>query len=219
MRPRPYGSRSRSRPEQRFDVMRLESAMRRFQGCAGVGLVGLVIGCAIRTGPQELDSVEAQPAVEPAVVIPTRTDACADPALEVAARWVEATRLDQPGELSRYPLPDVDGDGLEEAMYLDEHQCGVTGNCPRVLMLSDGGECLRYAGGFWATAESEEVLPTRHHGVADLRVYVKGGCAGLEGSVERLEFDGTAYRVAESVQCACFETANAPPDRDPLCPG
>lgn len=117
--------------------------------------------------------------------------------------------------LSLTPLADVDGDGKPEHMLIDESQCGTSGNCGRLLYLSGNG--CSFGGSFAAEVESEQVLPKARKGVHDLRVYLKDGCAGLEGAVIELAWDGTKYVEAKRIQCACPDT-HPKQKRNPACP-
>src|SRR5690606_28261663 len=156
----------------RAAVRRLAAVLVLSSACAGL-LLGA--GCAALaeedwSWPAEAELVEwvASPSIPEAAAgaeggAPSearRADGCIDDLVaDAVVRWPAAHRDEVTAEeLSSWPLPDVDGDGREESMAIAEVHCGVTGNCPRLLYLSDRG-CPRYGGGFWALWESELVLP------------------------------------------------------------
>jgi hypothetical protein len=115
-------------------------------------------------------------------------------------------------DLSVRRLADVDGDGEGEWLVTHDPDCGVTGNCPHLLYRSSG--CVIFAGAFWSAYES--VLERTHRRLHDLETWTKGGCAGLEGSIRRLQWTSTGYRTYETIECSCDETD---PARHPDCPG
>jgi hypothetical protein len=103
------------------------------------------------------------------------------------------------------PLEDIDGDGVAERMLA--WTCGATGNCQYRLYASNRG-CTKVVGAFGAL--SVTLSATRHHGLLDLEVWTKGGCAGLEGTWERYVFDGNRYAVVETKECPCPPGMAAP---------
>jgi hypothetical protein len=193
--------------------------VRRAPWLAGALLAG---GCAALATAEDLPSPEAPvttaalataPVGAPAVPVPVppppaapARDCIAHPAAHAAARWAtEVGDALEPGtELETWPLPDVDGDGRQERMLVAEVQCGVTGNCPRLLYLSgaDGGEdCWTYAGSLWTAMV--DVAQDGPSNPRDLITWTKGGCAGMEGGWARLSFRDGSYRVSRSVECDC----------------
>lgn len=222
--------------------------VRRLAAPVGMGVVmGVVMaaaGCAAlaeegwsvitETEPVEMVSSPSVPEVvetSEESERPETADGCVgDLVGDAVAQWPAAHRDPVTAEqLAIWPLPDVDGDGRDESMVIAEVHCGVTGNCPRLLYLSNDG-CMRYGGGLWATWESERVLPKTRHGVHDLEVYLKDGCAGMAGTVSRLGWTGEHYRVRSTIDCECpagwsDEGSEDEPTepveraRNPACPG
>jgi hypothetical protein len=164
--------------------------------------LGFAVGCALADG-----------------VVERR---CVDEMLEDAAmRLPEAMGPEEPPplastDLTRMPLSDLDGDGVDDAMVVADPWCGVTGNCPRAIYLSRNG-CTAFAGTLWWAYE--QVLPRRRWGVHDLETFVKGGCAGTEGSVMRIAWNGRRYAVQTIVECPCLEEDDDGARRHPACPG
>jgi hypothetical protein len=165
-----------------------------------------------------VDEPPAAPAPAPtaATTAPELHECNVDLLDDAVQRWTMEMKTDvMRNALTIHPLPDADGDGKPEHMVFAESQCGTSGNCPRVLYLSKNG--CSFAGAFWAEWESERVLPEVHHGVHDLSIYLKDGCAGLEGTVVRMAWNGTRYEQTKRIKCTC-------PDRrpnfarDPACP-
>lgn len=168
----------------------------------------------------------ATPAATPAATPPRATarECVLDLEADAAARW--QAEFEEPAGAAedespwlRVELPDVDGDGLPETMLSVTDQCGIA-NCPRLIYVSGlargGARCPRFVGALWSAYE--EVLPARQRGLANLRTYLKNGCAGTAGLFTTYGFDGERYAAMDSVDCRCL--ADGPdPDRDPLCPG
>ena len=120
----------------------------------------------------------------------------------------------EPAPADVLELDDVDADGIAERVVVSEAHCGVSGNCPRIVYLSQKG-CTHFAGIVWAA--ELELLPSSRHGVRDLRTYLKDGCAGMAGQLDTLVFDGASYARAGRITCSCPEDAPSSP-RDPACP-
>jgi hypothetical protein len=163
--------------------------------------LGFALGCALAEG-----------------VVERR---CVDDVLEDAAvRLPDAMGRDEPPlasqDLERQPLPDLDGDGRADEMVVAMPWCGVTGNCPRAIYLSRNG-CAAHGGTLWWAYE--QVLPRRRFGVNDLETYTKGGCAGTEGTVARLGWNGRAYETLRMIDCPCMDDDDDGRGRDPACPG
>lgn len=153
--------------------------------------------------------------------IPRRTakkeDCIHDVVGDAAARWKKAFGSDVTrAELETKKLGDVDGDQRPEHMVLAESQCGASGNCPHLLYVSHDG-CASYAGSLWAEWESETVLPNVRHGLHDIETYLKGGCAGREGTVTVWGWDGKTYRQVRRIDCACPDE-HPERHRNPRCP-
>ena len=117
------------------------------------------------------------------------------------------------GDLSIRPLPDIDGDGHEESLVTIERLCGVTGNCP-LLFYRTADDCIDYVGALWSAYEA--VLPRTREGMHDFETWVKGGCAGLEGTLTRWRWKGGAYEPYATIDCDCNDED---PKRHPDCPG
>ncbi|MCA9649002.1 MAG: hypothetical protein H6712_04075 [Myxococcales bacterium] len=161
-------------------------------------------------------SLEATPSI-PAVSPVSQAGCVTDLGGHATLHWPETFGDEvMEDQLSEWLLPDVDGDGMPESMLASELHCGASGNCPRLLYLSNHG-CPAFGQGLWAGVETETILDTTHHGVSDLEVYLKDGCAGLAGGVDRLEWSGDHYEVVETIECGCpYDEPDAP--RDPKCP-
>jgi hypothetical protein len=43
----------------------------------------------------------------------------------------------------------------------------------------------------------------KHAGVRDIQAYWKGGCAGQEGTIAELVFDGNEFTMLDSSSCLC----------------
>jgi hypothetical protein len=109
-------------------------------------------------------------------------------------------------------VADVDGDGDKEtAIALD---CGGTGNCHYLFVVSNAGQCPRLVGEWFG--QLPVVQSKRHHGLADLSVFNRSGCAGRSGGLTRLVFDGRTYVERASVSCQCGDEPDAGP-RDARC--
>lgn len=172
-------------------------------------LLAFVAGCSASRGAAEPPATS--PSVTPAPIcgIELRSDA--------ASRWPAELRSQgavTPSDLRIETIADLDGDSVGESTLIDDRECGVTGNCPRLLYLSNAG-CPRFAGFFWAAMIS--ATPTTHAGVRDLELWLKGGCAGMEGSISQLVWNGSAYEEHDRIDCPCPEDERSPPV-DPACP-
>ncbi|MGH1346306.1 MAG: hypothetical protein ACRBN8_32365 [Nannocystales bacterium] len=123
---------------------------------------------------------------------------------------------------SMRPVPDLDRDGAAEEMWQAESLCGVTGNCPRVLYLSNHGCQVRVAS-LWAAEVS--VDPDDGLESSSVQTWTKDGCVGLAGQWRRYAWDEGrgAYQPLPPVECQCpidddgvERTGLAP--RPPQCP-
>jgi hypothetical protein len=115
-------------------------------------------------------------------------------------------------------LADVNGDGIPERIL----HLGIFGNGSFVydVYLSSGG-CFVPAGSVSGDYPDGPVaLPSRHHGVSDLRGYGSAGCAGASGLVHFFEFDGEQYveNAKKTIACDCEAGPGPFPKRSPLCP-
>ncbi len=184
--------------------------MRRHRLLGLVSLLGL--GCApataARTGTDTAASepeVAARSADEGDLPSPRGNEACVvgiqtDARPRLAAMLSEVVSPDP--ALSMSPLPDADGDGASEEMWVPEHLCGVTGNCPRLVYLSNHG-CRTHAASLFAAYLSVEPGDGIEHGA--LETWTKNGCAGMAGEWARYAWDGESgeYRVERTVECPC----------------
>jgi hypothetical protein len=179
--------------------------------------------------PAEMDVYLEEPEARtvPTPVIP--------PAPKVKPRWPEpaagcvknvlhdaAARLGVGDEnleelfpLGEETVQDLDADGVRDIVVYAESQCGGTGNCPRSLYLSRDGCWTHAVTQWWAHLD---VPGPAHLGVRDIEVYVKGGCAGLQGTIVRLEWSGRAYEEVERIECHCEDEEPIAPV-PPGCPG
>jgi hypothetical protein len=159
-------------------------------------------------------SVEPQPAGSRSEEPPTCVgDVLGDAALRLRnalgdeeAQWM--------GGIQVASIGDLDGDEEPDIVVVATEQCGVSGNCPQSIYLSQNG-CWTHGGTSWWAHMN--VRPSERLGVRDLALYVKGGCAGLEGTISRFEWSGRHYELVEQIECGCVDEA-PDPARDPSCP-
>lgn len=183
----------------------------------------LMIGCAGRGGAKD-DS--AQPAVagderagrgpqDPAPGAATASRCLEDVRAHALgeARKVSRDRVVRLRDMTEAPLSDVDDDGQPEQLFIDEYS--GTANALHLLYLSGEG-CVRFGGVFWAAAESVEALPAEGKR-GQLRIFKKGGCAGLEGKVAFLAWKEGELRSIHEIECSCPDT-DPGAERDPACP-
>jgi hypothetical protein len=196
-------------------------------GCAGCAAVVTARDLEVQETEVSPTSAIAMPGEPPLPHAPTNEPAvprvdgeellegCVENLLyDALARVVQNVSLGR-GYLAVRMLPDIDGDGREEWLVTVEYECGVTGNCP-VLLYRSGHGCTTYTDAFWSAYESESVLPHVRNGLHDLEVWLKGGCAGFEVTIEHMGWTGTRYETYTRIECDCDETD---PARDPACPG
>jgi len=156
------------------------------------------------TDDPEIDVPDADPVatIDAVAVVPAAgpSDACvADLPADARARW-EDVFGEATDDVAPEGTADLDGDGEDDTMILAEWQCGVTGNCPRLVYVSGSG-CWTYAGPLWTAYI--DVRPTVTGGMHDLETWTKGGCAGLEGEWAALRWAGDHYEAVRSVECGC----------------
>jgi hypothetical protein len=120
--------------------------------------------------------------------------------------WLAVAVLTQTVVVRTQPLEDLNSDGVADR-WVARTPCGATGNCDGHLELGlpDGG--FAFAG--IAEGTGVVVLPTRHHHVRDLRAWWGLGCAGREGALTELWFDGTIYRPQKITRCHCDDAPDA----------
>ncbi|MFI5300725.1 MAG: hypothetical protein ACHREM_21800, partial [Polyangiales bacterium] len=111
-------------------------------------------------------------------------------------------RLGPDADASRLSIEapfDLDGDGHADAYVSDPSFCG-TGGCTWELYVSRGACGIHVLEVFavYPTAAS-----THSHGLADLGVTMKNGCAGLARTELTLSFDGTRYVPVRQRDCEC----------------
>jgi hypothetical protein len=195
--------------------------------CGGMA-IALVLGGCFATPPEidvSLEEPEARAAGEPVIPQaletkergPESAPGCIENLLHDAAARLGMghEHLEELFPLAKETVQDLDGDGVRDIVVVAESQCGVTGNCPRSLYLSGDGCWTHAVTRWWAYLE---VPGPVHLGVRDIEVYVKGGCAGLEGTIVRLDWSGEIYEEVERIECRCEDQAPVAPVH-PACPG
>jgi hypothetical protein len=141
---------------------------------------------------------------------------CVDVRADALRRYgpdADASRLSIEAEV------DLDGDGVADPFVSDPSFCG-TGGCTWELYLARGGCGVHLLEVF---AVFPTALKTRHHGLADLAVTIKNGCAGLARTELVLSFDGARYVPVRQRDCTCPALDDdgagtaAPPSPDATC--
>ncbi len=125
---------------------------------------------------------------------------CVDPATD-ARRRLGSDAAD--GELRVERVVDLDGDGVDDPFVAHPAFCG-TGGCQWQLYVARGA-CARWVGELFAIWP----LPgsSKSHGLMDLDLAVRKGCAGAARTESRARFDGSRYVVTETRECHCPEPA------------
>jgi hypothetical protein len=157
------------------------------------------------------------------VASPVGNQVCVKDALDHAFRLADQMpdshgeiNVSAPANFVESAMADADGDGQPELLLI-EPRLGRDDR-PYFLYLSNRG-CGRYGGVIWAHAESIQVLPEVRNGLRMLELFNGARCAGREGTIRRLAWDGDHYVVAQEIKCPCPdnpEQAHRPRDR--ACP-
>ncbi len=114
-------------------------------------------------------------------------------------------------------MPDLDGDGVDETVVLQECFWGVKAMLHAVYFSNRG--CLRFAGAMVSGA----VLPlaTRTRGVLDVETIWADGCAGADFTWAHYRWTGRTYRAVDRASCQLCpaEGMRAPPgaNQHPRC--
>lgn len=132
--------------------------------------------------------------------------ACVEPTAD-GRRRLGADASD--GELRVERTVDLDGDGVADPFVAHASFCGSSG-CVWQLYVARGG-CAHWVGelyGIWPLPRED-----RSHGLADLEVAARNGCAGAARTESRASFDGVRYGITTTRECHC-PAAGADPATD-----
>ncbi len=128
---------------------------------------------------------------------------CADPAADARARFGPDAAE---GELRLERAVDLDGDGVLDPFVAHPSFCG-TGGCVWQLYV-ERGACAHWVGslfGIWPLPRT-----ARSHGLVELEIAARKGCAGASRTEARATFDGARYAVTSARECHCPESGRAP---------
>lgn len=107
---------------------------------------------------------------------------------------------------------DLDGDGRRD--HWVTLGCGATGNCYGLLVVSNGADCPRLVGE--VSGIRPVALAAASHGLRDVAIFHRYGCAGNSGVLTWYRYNGSNYVEANSVTCLCGDEPDAGP-RDARC--
>jgi hypothetical protein len=170
----------------------------------------VVLACAglVACSPaatHEATRTTPEPEMTSAVAVP---GACVDPSRDARRRFgTDASD----GDMRVERTIDLDEDGTPDPFVAHPTFCG-TGGCLWQLYVARGG-CAHWVGelfGIWP-------LPSdaRDHGLVDLEIAARKGCAGAERTESRARFDGTRYEISAARECHCLELDGTPGDDPP----
>lgn len=185
------------------------AAQKRAFGLA-VGVALLCLGCPTGGGPANVTTATvAAKHPPPASSLP---GPCVDP-IEDAAR-IFGSDADREGMRVERTV-DLDGDGELDPFVTHTSFCG-TGGCNWQIYVARG-TCAHHVGELFG------VLPiarsARRHGLVELEITERNGCAGMARTEVRARFDGTSYAAYLSRTCRCPDEADddAPVDPERFC--
>lgn len=140
----------------------------------------------------------------PGLVLP---GACVDPGADARARFgADAAE----GEMRVERAVDLDEDGVLDPFVAHPSFCG-TGGCVWHLYV-ERGACAHWVGalfGIWPLPRAG-----RSHGLFELEIAARKGCAGAARSESRASFDGVRYIVTSARECHCPDPDKAPSSDD-----
>ncbi len=160
--------------------------------CAAL-VAALVAGCPSRpvAGPAEPRVPVERPA--PSKPLP---GPCVDPVADARARL--GVDADEDGVQVERAI-DLDGDGVVDPFVTHSSFCG-TGGCTWHLFVSRGA-CAHHVGSIFGVMPSSRASTA--HGLVDLEIAARDGCAGMARTETRARFDGAEYVQDEVRRCVC----------------
>jgi hypothetical protein len=168
---------------------------RRVRGPLGATNGATLIACAIVVSACAPSTV-AQATIAPREAAAPTFGPCVD------VRADALRRLGPDADVARLSIEtpfDLDGDGVPDAYVSDPSFCG-TGGCTWELYLARGTCGIHVLQVF---AVYPTPAKTRSHGLADLGVTIKNGCAGLARTELTLAYDGARYVAVRERDCDC----------------
>ena len=114
------------------------------------------------------------------------------------------------GALRVERIVDLDGDGITDPYVTHDVFCG-TGGC-RWQLYVERGPCGHHVGELFGMTPLP-IAEVRDHGLLQLEVTVRQGCAGLARFETRVRFDGATYKAFQTRACTCPKEDDPPGDQ------